>query len=284
MGRKHLVYKIVLVVWLFASVGVILAAYDSSFGPDLPQPPQFAGRGTVFVVIAAAWVGGLVVLKVVRNRDFHSTGRQAGLEPTGSGLLGLPDMTGTVRGRTVRVRTVKRKLSSTGGSQGSSKEFYTVVEADLDRPAEAGVIVTPASGARTSSTRTTVEVTPEEADVVDQDLAAVGTSEAVTRAVLSGRSREALLALDDLDLVYVGNAAAALGEEPADTSDSMLGSMVGKGNAVIDRIPGDADRVSVETYGLVLDADRLRRQAEAVAAVAEAFEEATREVGSGRRA
>ncbi len=271
MIRKVTLYTLALFAWLLASAGVTIAAYAGEAEPYLSTPPLVVGEFTPFVVIVGAWVAGGTVVKLLKIRDWRSTGRRATLAPEGGGLFGYPEFTGTVGGRTVRARTVERRTSS--GGQGSSTTTYTVVEADLDRASEAGVMIGPAGGARTSKTSTTVGFSAEEADVADGELAAKGSSEAVARAVTAGRARDALLAMDDLDLVYAGDVAGVMTDEMGDMSDVPMGGMLA--DKVYDRIPGDASRVSTETKKLVLDADRLRRQTEAVAAVADAFEDAT---------
>lgn len=256
--------------WGVLSVGGAIALYSGQAAPAV-TPEQLPGRPFHGLVagIAVALLGALFVT-TRETAAWKAAGRRANLAPDGGGLFGKPDLEGSVHGRPVRVRTTKRKTGSSDEG-GTSKTTYTIVEAALNRPAEEGLVVSPASGGRTVSTSASYRIEPEHADVKDDELAAVGGPEDVARAVISGRAREPVAAVDDL--VYVGDAAEALKNATGDVSDSRIASWIQSKAA--DRVPGDADAVSVETKGLVLDGDRLREQAEAVAAVAEAFEDAT---------
>lgn len=268
-------YKLAKFGCMVVSVGAVVVLYSGQAEPFL-SPSQLPAASPLVVFAGAAAVGllGVGVVTVQETRSFRAAGRRAGLTQDGrGGLLGKPAFSGSVGGRTVRARTVKRKSGSS--SRGSTNTAtFTVVEADLDRPAEAGLLVCPADGGRMRGRLASIDIDPAHADVADDRLAAVGGTEAVARAVVSGRARSALLELDGFDIVFVGNASDALEEALPDVSDSRLASWFEA--AVTDRVPvpGDASTVAIETEGLVLDGDRLRRQVEAVAAVADAFEEA----------
>lgn len=265
MIRKVTLYRLALFAWALLSAGVTIVAYTGNAEPYVSTPPLVVGEFTPIVVIAGAWIAGRTVVKLLKIRDWRATGRRANLGPAGGGLF--PDLTGTVGGRTVRARTVKRRSTS----EGSSKTIYTIVEADLDGPSEEGVLIGPADGVRTAWR--SVRYSPEEADVADEKLAAKATSESVARAVTTGRSCEALLAMDDLDVVYAGNVAGVVTAGMGDMSEDPTGEKFV--DQVANRFPGDASQVSIESRKLVLDADRLRRQTEAAAAVADALEDAT---------
>lgn len=226
---------------------------------QLPQNPFI-----LFGAAIGAIIPGWLFISYLETRSWQMAGRRANLKPAvAAGLFGKPDLIDSINGRTVRARIVKRN--------GSSSETFTVVEAELNSPAEEGVLISPVGGGRTRGTATQIEIDPEFADVTDDQLAAVASSEALARSVLSGRARNALIEMGPFELVFVGDAADAFSERSQDMSDSRLGSwFMAK---VADRIPGDAETVSIETKGVVYDGDRLRRQAEAVAAVADAFEE-----------
>lgn len=270
MIRRSTRYDLAKLGWGVLSVGGAVFLYSGQAAPTV-TPAQLPGEpfhGLVAGVALAAV--GVLLVSVRETGAWKAAGRRAGLSPDGGGLFGRPDLAGTVDGRTVRVRTVKRRTGSSNEG-GSSKTTYTVVEAELDRPAEEGLIVTPASGGQTVSTSASYRIDADRADVADEELAAVGGPEDVARAVVSGRAREPLVAVDDL--VYVGDAAGALKDATGDVSGSRIGSWI-QGEAA-DRVPGDPSVVSVETKGLVLSGDRLREQAEAVVATADAFEDAT---------
>lgn len=272
MIRRDTRYDLAKFGWGVLSVGGAIVLYSGAAAPTV-TPSQLPGRP--FHGLAGGVAVALLGMLVVATREtaaWKAAGRRANLAPDGGGLYWKPDLVGSVHGRPVRARTKKHPVATGSSESGSSRRTFTVVEAELDRDADEGLIVTPASGARTSRTSASYEILPENADVTDDELAAVGGPEAVAREVISGRSRTALLALDDLDLLYVGDAAGALTDVTPDVSDSRIASWV-KDKAT-DRVPGDAATVSVETKGVLLDADRLREQAEAVAAAADAFEEA----------
>lgn len=240
----------------------------------LVLPSQLAQRpfvlfGGLVVLIAIGWLA----ISAREKQSWLAAGRRANLSPDGADpVLGLPDLAGEVYQRSVRARTVKRQKGPRSQDD-SPRQTFTVVEAELTRPTDDGLIVTSATGSRTKGSRINLEIDPEHAAIADDQLAVVGGAEGVAREVISGRSRDALLAMDEVDIVYVGDATQVVSDMTPDLSESLLGSWLeGK---IADRIPGDASTVSVETFGVVHDGDRLSRQAEAVAAVADAFEAAT---------
>lgn len=265
MIRKRTLYKMALFAWTLLSAGVTVVVFSGNAEPYVSTPPPVVGELTPIFVIGGAMIAGKAVVILLKMRDWRATGRGANLGPAGGGLF--PDLTGTVGGRTVRARTVKRR--SSGGRTG--KTNYTIVEADMDGPSEEGALVGPADGVETSWR--SVRYSPEEADVADGKLAAKATSESVARAVTTGRSRESLLAMDDFDAVYAGNVRRVVTSGMGDMSESPKGEQFA--DQVADRFPGDTSQVSIESKYLVLDADRLRRQTEAVAAVADALEDET---------
>lgn len=234
---------------------------------QLPQNP-FVLFGGVVILIGIGWLA----ITSREKKSWLAAGRAANLSPDGAApILGTPALAGDVYQRPVRARTVKRQKGS-GSRDGSSRQTFTVVEAELAQPADDGLIVTSASGSRTRGSRTSIEIDPEHADLTDDQLAVIGRADDVAQAVISGRSRDALLAMDEVDIVYVGDATQVVSDMTPNLSESRIGSWFeGK---ISDRIPGDASTVSVEAMGVVHDGDRLRRPAEAVAAVADAFEAA----------
>lgn len=83
-------------------------------------------------------------------------------------------------------------------------------------------------------------------------------------------------------MVYVGDVGPALSKlfpdadaEGGSLGGWMQGAMVGEAeDAIAQRVPDDPSSASLESLGVVEDGDRLRQQAQAVAALAEAFDEA----------
>lgn len=263
--------------WFLVVAAATILVFSGNARPYV-APPQLPGRPfSVFGVGIAAALAGLAVISLHRRRSWKRAGRRIGLTPERGGLLGAPELTGSIDGRPVRARTISRQTSS-GGESGSSSTTFTVAEADLSGPAEEGLFVAPAGGGGGLGGAARVDLDHAEPSARNDDFVAVGGSEAAGRAVISGAARDALLALDDPSLVAVGNTDAAVADlVDASEADSSLGSFVaGKMEGLIaDSISGDASTVTMETKHLVHDGDRLERRLQAVAAVADAFASAT---------
>lgn len=274
-------YDVAQAVWFLVSAAAVIAAYTGNAEPYV-SPSQLPGGGTssagmyMFLAGAALALAGILVISRFKAGAWKGLSEGTDLEPEGG--LGSSDLTGTVRGRPVRARTASRRTS--GGEHSSNTKTVTVVEADLSAPTDQGVMVTrhPEGGApsEVEFSDTTVRGT-----AVDDRFAVMGDGdEALVEALVSGRAREAMLAVDDLGALSVGDPTDALLEGLPDMSDSMLGGMFE--SHVEGRVEGgtDGDRstVSVETDGTLLDAAELQRRVDAVVAVAEAVEDA--ETGS----
>lgn len=264
-------YDLAKLAWGLLAVGVPVLVYAEGLPPHVP-PSRLPGGPVqaVPVGIALALLGGVVVT-VRKTMAWKAAGRRADLAPEGSGgLYRKPDLAGSVHGRPVRARAVT--LHTGAGASSRQGTTHTRVEAVLDGDAAVGLVVTPAAGGRTSRMTRRFAVDTGDASVRDDELAAVGP-EAVAREVLSGRSREALLALEEPTLVFAGDAADALADTLGDAGSSLGDSLLERSAAA--HVPDDPGTVTVEKRGLVLDGDALARRAEAVAAVAETFEDAT---------
>lgn len=263
-------YHLAKLGWMALAVGGAVALYAGAV-PSVSPSELPGGPAVGFLGGVAAAALGSVLVAVRETGAWTAAGRRAGLAPAGGGgLYRKPDLVGTVGGRTVRARAVD--MHTGGGGNPSSGRTYTLVEAELDGAADDGLVVTPADGGRTSRMPTRFEIDPGDATVGDDRLAAVGP-EAVARTVLSGRAREALLALDEPTLVFAGDAAGTMRTTLPDAPNSLADALLGR--AAASRVPGDPATVSIEKRGLVLDGDALARRAGAVAAVADAFEAAT---------
>lgn len=110
---------------------------------------------------------------------------------------------------------------------------------------------------------------------IGDEIWAVGGSEDLVRDVLTARSRDAIRALDDSQTFFVGNARGSITEALMEASDSRLLNFFA--DRAMDESAGRASTVSseTETSGVLLNADELERRLEAVAALADAFEDAT---------
>jgi hypothetical protein len=272
--RKTTVYNLAMFVWAGVSAGGFILAYSGNAEPFVSAAQMPGGGATMFGGVAASWILGALVVGRLKTRDWKAAGRAAGLGPEGSGLLGKPDLTGTVGGRTVRARTRKKKTGSSGTEGGSSKSTFTVVEADLAEAADRGVIV----GHGDASDAVAFGDVGTQTTEVGDGFWVVGAEEAFARELLDQRSRDALRALDVEDGLLVGDAAGMM-ESTLDEAmgDSRVGNFFASTLAgkALEKMAGDAATVSMETKGLVLDAGAVERRAEAVATVADAFEAAT---------
>lgn len=109
-----------------------------------------------------------------------------------------------------------------------------------------------------------------------EDLVPVGTSAAVVEAVADGLSGDALRAINDLKIGSLGDASGVVTRWTEARNEELEGSIVEfPVDGLVERVPGDAGTVTVETKASIRDGDELRRFAEAVVAIADAFEEAT---------
>lgn len=250
---------------------------------DIPGGPP----GT----LAGMLVGVLVVVyginyfqEDITGDHWEAAGRSAGLQPTdGGGLMRLPDLTGTVDGRAVTARTERHKRNS-AGEGGSTEVRYTLIEAELSEPADEGVLVG-GTGARMRAKRgridfeDTVENGPAAGALVTAETGehtVVGTSAAVTQAVTDGAPAEALAALETLNIAYVGDAAGVFESYGEARNEELAESIFEYPVAeLVDRVPGNATTVTLETRDLLLNVDEFRRHVLAAVAIANAVEAAT---------
>jgi hypothetical protein len=255
-GEIHLLAKVLLPVTAFGGVYVVYS------GAVVPSPGVPSGDTAVLVLAFVAAGVAYAVAAALATRSWKRAGSEAGLSADGLGLgiIGDPTLSGTRRGRTVRARTTKRTTGASAADR-SQEETFTIVEADLDRPAEAGAVVG-----------------PRDLDFTDEDrayrhetdgMAAVSDASAAPEALLSGEAAAALSGIDLDDQVYAGDAAGLVPDSGGGTLATMARGLA-KG-----QIPGDGGTVSHEAKGLERDGESLDRRIEAVVAAAEAFETAT---------
>lgn len=269
MASEKRFYDAAMFVWAVVVGGGSVAVAFGFTEPYLSASQIPGDPGQIFAGGVVAVVLGALVVQVLKVRSWRAAGREAGLS-SGFALLRSPDVTGTVGGRPVRAYTHSVRKGGSGESGGRSVT-YTNVEAELDGPADVGVVVTPAAGPSGGSPLD-VDLDEAQTAVSDDRLAAIGPEDAA-EAVISGRARQTLLDLDEPGLVFVGDGADALVDALPDTGGSMMGSLFE--TAIRKGVPGDASTVTTTDKGLEMDGDALRRRVEAVAAVADAFEGAT---------
>lgn len=232
-------------------------------------------------ITAGAMIVGLVVVAVIASstiskRTWKAAGRKANLSPEPNGRIGKPDLSGEIEGRPVRARTIKRKKKGSS-SKNSSKVTYTVVEADHAEPTTDGVMIGRKSAGEAAESTDFGSLSVGAEAVGDRFVVVGGGDETLADAVLSNRARNALLSIDDLSYVSVGDPTDTIMKNMPDMSGSFLGSAVeGKMESMLKRkTAGDVSSAAIVTKSVLYDAEELRQQAVAVAAVADAHEEAT---------
>lgn len=268
MVRRNSLYKLAGLGWAFLVFGAMAVAVIPDVDPTL-APSTVPGPGPVGVFVAALVLilFGTTVVGRLRVREWRSAGRRVGLEPTDGGLLGTPDLAGTVDGRRVRARTIERRTSSSGSESGTTT--YTVVETDLQAPADQGLVVaTPDAGADV-----VIGERPDPETVDDHEV--VAGSPELARAVLTDRVQSALAAPALLESVWAGDATGAL-LAAIPEGDGLAGMLTNAMQEQVEsKFPDAPDTVGTQTKDLILDPGELEAQVEAVLAVADAFERAT---------
>lgn len=277
VGRRHslVLVRVVEVATAVLLIGGSGLVYAGVAEPYISPPALVFGEVDVLALMIVG--ASLLVVrpsKVVRRRYWQATATEAGLTSETATGAETTEYTGTVGGRTVRARTG----STTALAPPNSKDgrAYTLVEAELTRETADGVILGPSEQ--------DVAVTPYNVaahpDCETAGLVGVSNSDGLARSVLTDRVQETLLDVDDLHQIYAGNAGVA-GNSLPDDDRMVVGTPPGITRAVDaahddDMQGGDwlgGQRwVTHVTDGVTLDPEELRKQAEAVAAVADAFE------------
>lgn len=291
MDLKGALYKAAMFAWWAVVFGGWIAIDLGHTEPWLSFSDIPGGSmGGMAGAIVAGVAGWYVVSSLNERRErgeWQEAGRQAGLRPADdSGDTKGPELTGTVDGRTVTARYDKRKMKGTGEQEGRWVTF-TLGEAELPGPADEGVVVGSAGGSVDAGVGTldfddmaeTVSAAEGLVAAETGDLVLVGTSAATVEAVADGLSGKALRAIRDLSIVSLGDASGVV----ASWAEARNEELEGAGSSIaeypvdnlVERVPGDAATVTVETKASIRDGDELRRFAEAVVAIADAFEEAT---------
>lgn len=242
----------------------------------------------MFVPLILAY-GGYKASGVIEAWEWEAVGRPVGLTPIegdsrrdelseNMDSKSTPILTGHVGGRLVRALSV---TESQGAGQGS--RTATIIETDLRHPPDAGVIVEPVDSGFLNelleSAPEEVEIYKEASDVSGPRFVAVGDPPELAGTVLSGRSRDAVSAIQPFHRLLVGDAERVLPDWQEKSVDiPLLGSALDRGieSLMNEQVRGDAQTV---THYLadetIRDPDVLKQHVESVVAVAEAFEEAT---------
>jgi hypothetical protein len=289
MDLKGSFLKTAAVAWMILLFGAWIYVDAGYAGPGLSFSEVPGGSTGAFVGAMVITIGGWLVIGNLQSRheadQWREVGQQAGLQPTGSGSP--PKLTGTIDGRTVTARFEKHQVSGSGEG-GSRLVTLTFADAELAGPADEGLVVGTA-GERVRAyngvgnldfddlyeTASVAELVTAETE----DLVLVGTSSAVVEDVVNGLSGRALHAIRDLQIVSAGDASGMVAEWAKARNEEMegVGSSLAEYSVdnLVDLVPGDAGTVTVETKAAIRDGDELRRFAEGVVAIADAFEGAS---------
>jgi hypothetical protein len=268
--RKNTRYNLLVMLWGILVFGATVAVFSGKVAPLVtPSMIPVGGPFSLFVFAGGLLVLGGLVVSQLKKRAWKRAGRRANLTPDGSGFFGNPDLVGTHKGRSVTVRTVKRKTGSSGEG-GSNKTTYTIVEADLDEPAADGIVA--GLGAEDADTNFGELATQLETTTVN-DFQAVTDAPERARDLLDGKTQRALEGPERVDTVLVGDASSVLVDAIPDGEGMLAEKMTDAMKSKIEKeFPGDADTVTVQSKGLLLDASALEEQLDAVATVANEFE------------
>lgn len=270
---KRGLYRFAMVGWAtVVSAAVVLVLSGTAEPYVSASAVPINGPLEMFGVTAGLFVAGGIVISQLEKGSWKRAGKQAKLTPGGWGVFGKPPLEGTIDGRPVRARTVKRRTGSSGEG-GSSKSTFTVVEAELSATASDGLILSPGDAAVLSGESVNVDLGPETTTI--GEIGVVG-SQPLARDVLTTRVSDALQQPETTEAVYAGNATDLLLDAIPDADGLISGAITGTmASGIEKRLPSDAGTVRTEQKGVILNATELEAQATAVAAVAESFECAT---------
>ena len=288
MDLKGAVYRTAAVAWALLVFGGWIAVDQGYAAPSLSVSDVPGGStGALAGALVAAVAGWMVIGYLQQGHEvdqWREVGQRAGFQPVDGKTP--PELTGTVDGRTVTARYETRTRGSTEG--GVSQVTFTFGEVALADAVDAGLVVGPAgekvsaeSGVGTLKFDDMAETASDVEGLVSAEtdgLVLVGTSAAVVESIADGLSGRALRAMRDLEIVSAGDASGVVARwaETRNEAFAEAGSSIEYPvDNLTERIPGDAGTVTVEIEASIEDADELRRFAEGVVAIADAFEEAT---------
>lgn len=252
------------------------------------QSPLLVMVGIFVVGVAVLW-GSWAIISRIKRQKWKRAGKQANLTPEGGETpTGELDVGGTVRGRPVRARTVKHKIST---GEGFHVTTTTIVETDLDQPSEQGLVVA-LDGGEIIGDGPSLYV-HKDADAMAQagfavhregELTVVGQDEAVARAMATGRSGDVLRSFE-ANMVYIGDAAGLVNRwlrDPYPGGSGLwqklivgIGKISRREGMFDDTITGDGSTVSLEAHRLITDGEQLREWTQSLVEIAEEYERAT---------
>jgi hypothetical protein len=279
--RKQMAYKLSLFGWVLVAFGAALLVASGNAKPyvslsDVPTGTPFPLFGGALVAVLL----GVVVMGRLSRRAWTRTGRAAGLTPSGSGGSGKPELAGTVDGRTARMRTVTRSRGSSSSESGNRSTTYTVVEVDLTDPVADGLMIQIADGATMFGAG--VQVGDAGTDV--DGFGVLGAEEPFARAVVTDAVREELRTPSRLDAVIVGDVSDPIMDAFDESTGRFTSMLADQLEAQAEQgIFGDETTVRVQQTGVLLDGAELSRQIDALVAVAESYEAARADHGTGGR-
>lgn len=274
MVRKHSRYLLAYVAWSIVTMGgFFLLVTGTAEGyvsvPDVPDSPVGPPELSLFAVMVVVFLAGTAAIRLLQKLSWLRVGRTLGLSRDG-GLFPSPPLTGEVRNRDVRARTIDREEQTEGAGNESNTNAYTVVDVELHDPVESGLVIRRADEAGLVG-NTLGDDPPEGRDRIE---AYDADEELSVDDVLSGAAQDALLDPAHFDDLTVGAAPQWLLDENGPITRSFFGAL-GAGT-LAEQVDGDvhedADRVTLESRGVVLSSSELERQVQAAISVAESVE------------
>jgi len=281
MSKKSVLSGFLQFGWFALSAMSIVAIYTGNAEPYV-APSLLPAGGTpdagpyMFGMIAVVSFGGLIAISVISGNRWAGMEEHTDLSLEGDGLLSSGEYTGEIGGRPVRARTITKK-SAKKTEGGSNRTTYTITEADLAEPTTMGIML----GKKGQQTGLTDfgEMSIESTVVDDRFVVAGAETETLARDLLTRDVRDAVLGVENLDTVTIGDATETITQELPDMSDSMVGGVLqGKMEESISKdFGGTPTTVAIQTKGKLGDPAELNQRIEAVATVADAFERITSE-------
>lgn len=272
------------ILWLIAlliGLSLVLTAIGVAEPYASPSALPVSPTGGVLAGFAVV-IGAVVLTSAIDVVVWRRMGATAGLPAQGlvtphrnppaanRQFFASPPLAGTVRGREVRARTFSR-----GGGQHGSPTTHTVVQTDVDGPAELRGMIAPVDN-QAIHHLPDVRTEAEHWRTIDGDVAVWGSITAdQARAILSPRVRDSISALGtgitigDVGQEIVDQFAEAIPDEEDTASATAARGFLSMGGSTDD---GAAQQVSHPERRLERSAERLELRARTVAEIAEAVE------------
>jgi len=271
MGFKKFVYDLFQMVWMAGAAFALLAIYTGNAEPFVAASQLPGGDASLPNIYMLGTIGvaslGPPLLKKLLTPD-----KWTRIQDETALTLEDDVFSGSINGRQVRARTERRKVG--GNSESSNYATFTIVEADLESQTTKSMIID--SKGSDGGLEEFGENISAESTVVNDEFVVIGEeSETLAPEILTGRTRDALRATEG-NSVAIGATKELLSDHLSGLSDSVVGGLFkGKFEEKFDQqFGGTPTTVAINTKGQLGDPDELDRRAEAVAAVADAFEDA----------